>query len=214
MFPTGAFETGTQRRILRVLAEKNRRYTVEELTELCHRTQPTISRALRHADRYPFLSKESASESKQQLYGLDSGSEYAAAVHEFFAVERRRERRNGTVPVGAWNLLEDITEKLQGESDSLLELFLFGSYARGDYYTGSDIDLLLVTTGPNGDVKRSARDAVDAMAPDRDVQFLTVEVEPPDNYDVTDEEIVQRVRTLAPISDEEPLIPLTGRLDP
>jgi predicted nucleotidyltransferase len=214
MFPTGAFETGTQRQILRVLAEKNRRYTVEELTELCHRTQPTISRALHHADRYPFLSKESAPESKQQLYSLDSESEYATAIHEFFAVERRRERRNGTVPVEVWNLLEDITEKLESKSDSLLELLLFGSYARGDYYTGSDIDLLLVLTNPDQDAKRATENVANSMAPDRDVHFLTVEIDSPDGYDVTDEEILQHVRTRAPVSDEEPLIPLTGRVTP
>jgi predicted nucleotidyltransferase len=214
MFPTGAFETGTQRRILRVLAEKNRRYTAAELTELCHRSRATISRALRDVDRYPFISKESSTRSKQQLYSLDSESEYAAAIHEFFAVERRRERRNGTVPVDVWNRLEDITDRLEGKSDSLLELFLFGSYARGDYYTGSDIDLLLVTTKPDENTKRIAEDIVDSMSPDRDVQFLTIDVEPPDNYDATDEGIVQHVRARAPVSDEEPLIPLTGRVSP
>lgn len=214
MFPTGAFETGTQRRILRVLAEKNRRYTVKELTKLCYRTQPTIHRALRDVDRYPFISKESATESRTQLYGLDSESEYAAAIHEFFAVERRRERRNGTVPVDVWNLLEDVTEKLEGKSDSLLELFLFGSYARGDYYTGSDIDLLLVTTDPDENGNGVARDIVDSIAPDRDVQFLTVRVESPNDYDLTDEEIVEHVRARAPVSDEEPLIPLTGEINP
>lgn len=214
MFPTGAFDTGTQRRILRVLAEKNRRYTATELTDLCHRNRATISRALRDVDRYPFISKEGATGSKQQLYSLDAESEYAAAIHEFFAVERRRERRNGTVPVGVWNLLEDITDRIERKSDSLLELFLFGSYARGDYYTGSDIDLLLVTTKPDENTKRVAADVVDSISPDRDVQFLTVHVESPDNYDVTDEEIVQRVRAHAPVPDEEPLIPLTGRVSP
>lgn len=214
MFPTGAFRTGTQRRILRVLAEKNRRYTAAELTEVCHRDRATISRALRDIDWYPFISKESATESTKQLYALDAESEYAAAIHEFFAVERRRERRNGTVPVEVWNLLEDITERLEGKSDSLLELFLFGSYARGDYYTGSDIDLLLVTTEPDENVKGAARGIVDSIAPNRDVEFLTVEVESPNSYDLSDEEIVQHVRTRAPVSDEEPLIPLIGRIDP
>lgn len=213
MFPTGLFETATQRRILRVLAEKNRKYTSEELAEACHRTKPTVSRALQHVERYPFVSQETASESKQKLYTLDSESEYSTPIREFFRTERRRERRDGTVPVDVWNLLEEITNTLDGKVDSFLELVLFGSYARGDYHAGSDLDLLLVYTDPEEDVKVIADYVIESLGVGKEVQILTGIVEKPPVQQISSTELAGRIRELAPVSETEPLIPLSGSVD-
>lgn len=211
MFPTGLFETATQRRILRVLAEKNRKYTLEELAEACHRTKPTVSRSMQRADRYPFIRQETTAGSKQKLYTLDSESEYSTVIREFFKTERRRERRDGTVPVDVWNLLEDITNKLDSKIDSLLELILFGSYARGDYYAGSDIDLLLIYTNDREDAKVIVDYVIESLNADKEIQVLTAVVADPQQLSARD--LTDQIRELAPVSETEPLIPLSGSVE-
>lgn len=213
MFPTGMLESGTQRRILRVLAEKNRKYTVEELTEACHRTQSTVSRALKHANRYSFVKKETAPGSKQRLYQLNPDSEYSTAIREFFRIERRRERRDGTVPVDVWNLLEDIMNRIDGKIDSFLELILFGSYARGDYYAGSDIDLLLIYTDETENAKETADDVIASFDADKEIQLLTGIVEKPSIQQISRSGLAGRIRDIAPVVETEPLIPLSGNIE-
>lgn len=213
MFPTGLFETATQRRILRVLAEKNRKYTLAELAEACHRTKATVSRAMRHVERYPFVKQETVADSTQKLYTLDSDSEYSTPIREFFRVEKRRERRDGTVPVDVWNLLEELTNTLESKVDSFLELVLFGSYARGDYHAGSDLDLLLVYTNSEEDVKVTADDVIESLDVDKDVQLLTAVVEESSTGRDSPTEIGRRIRANAPVSESEPLIPLSGSVE-
>lgn len=144
MFPAEFFESATQRKVLRVLAEGNRQYTIRELAAACHRSPSTVSRALSDADRYPFVDRSTVPGSKEYVYGLDPASEYTTAIREFFAVERRLERHDGTVPVGVWNLLEDVTGRLESTVDGFVEAYLFGPYATGEYYVGGDVDVLVV----------------------------------------------------------------------
>lgn len=209
MFPTGLFETATQRRILRILAEKNRKYTPAELAEACHRTEPTISRAMQHVERYPFVRQETSLGSKQKLYSLDSESEYSTAIRDFFETERRRERRNGTVPVDVWNLLEEVTNRLDSKIDSFFELVLFGSYARGDYHAGSDIDLLLVYTDHEENAKEIADYVIVSLDADKEIQLITTVVDEV-NMEQIDDSVATRIRESAPVSETEPLIPLAG----
>lgn len=159
MFPTRIFETGTQRRILRVLAETNRRYTIDELAAAVHRSPSTVSRALSEADRYPFVERSTVPGSKRYVYALDAEHEYASAIREFFAVECRRERADGTVPVGVWNLLEDVTDGLESV-EGFVEAYLYGAYARGDYYAGGDVEVLVVVDEA---VDGAVLDAEDAL---------------------------------------------------
>lgn len=84
--------------------------------------------------------------SKQLTFRLDPESRYSAAIRDFFVVEYDRERQTPTVPVDVWNLLEDVADRFQGKVDGFVELFGFGSYQTGEYYVGSDIELLLVHT--------------------------------------------------------------------
>lgn len=209
MFPTRLFETATQRKILRVLSEKNRRYTIADLAELCHRSEPSISRALQHADRYPFIDKGRVQRSKQLTFRLDPGSQYTAAIRDFFEVEYNRERQNGTIPVDIWNLLEDVTVQFEDATDDFVELFLFGSYATGDYYAGSDIDLLLVHT----DTEDSSTmiDRVVQQVGDERLQVISVQL-PADQNAVTDEEIMSIVQERSPVSGIDVLVPLAGKV--
>lgn len=155
MFPTGIFETRTQRMVLRVLAETNRRYTIDELAEACHRSPSTVSRALSGAERYPFLERSTVPGSKRYVYALDPSTEYGAAIRDFFAVERRRERADGAVPVGVWNLLSDLAADL-GSVEGFLAGYCFGRYARGDYFVGDPVDVLaLVEEGTEGAAGRT-----------------------------------------------------------
>lgn len=210
MFPTGLFETATQRRILRVLAEKNRKYTLQELAEACHRTKPTVSRAMKHVERYPFVREQVTQGSNQKLYTLNSESEYSTAIREFFKIERRRERRDGTIPVDIWNLLEEITTTLDSKVDSFLELILFGSYARGDYHVGSDLDLLLVYTDPEEDVKVIVDYVIESLDADKEIQLLTAIVEKPAIQQVSNSGLAGEIRKKSPVAETEPLIPLSG----
>lgn len=130
MFPTAAIATATQRKILRVLAEKNRQYTLAELADLCHRSEATISRAIHDANRYPFIDKTTISGSRRLTFRLDPESQYTAAIRDFFEVEYDRERQNGSVPVDVWNLLEDVTARSKNEWTASLSSFCSGPTPR------------------------------------------------------------------------------------
>lgn len=210
MMPAEAFETPTHRKVLRVLSETTRQYTADELAEMCHRTKPTISRTVSRAPHYPFLAVTKIEGSRQKLYGLDSESEYAAPIQRFFSIERERERRNGTVPVDVWNLLEDITVAFADGLDTFLELFLFGSYATGEYYGGSDLDLVLVISGDKTESQVRADNILDRIDPSIEIHLLTAVAQRGHNEDPTVERVRTTARGRAPISNGEPMIPLLG----
>ena len=208
MFPTGLFETTTQRKILRILAEKNRKYTIEELAELCHRSEASISRALQNAARYPYIEKSRVPQSKQLTFRLNPDSQYTAAIRDFFKTEYERERQNGTIPVDIWNLLEDTTDTFENQVDEIVELFLFGSYATGNYYAGSDIDLLVVHHPTETDIKNSITQITQKVGDER-LQVIIVELP---NQEMTDEEILKTVQNRSPVSGIDVIIPLTGEV--
>lgn len=207
MFPTGMFASATQRMILRVLAERNKRFTIDELAELCHRSEASISRALKHADRYPFIEKDHVPGSKQLTFRLDPDSRYTAAIREFFTVEHDRERQNGTIPVDVWNLLEEVTDRFQDSVTGFVEVFLFGSYATGEYYAGSDIDLLVAHTDA-GEVAHTIDAVVTKIGDDR-LQVMPVHIErDPDQLDV--DALMGIIRERSQVRGTDVLIPLTG----
>ena len=208
MFPTGLFETMTQRKILRILAEKNRKYTIEELAELCHRSEASISRALQDAARYPYIEKSRVPQSKQLTFRLNPDSQYTAAIRDFFKTEYERERQNGTIPVDIWNLLEDTTDTFENQVDEIVELFVFGSYATGNYYAGSDIDLLVVHHPTETDIKDSITQITQKVGDER-LQVIIVELP---NQEMTDEEILETVQNRSPVSGIDVIIPLTGEV--
>lgn len=213
MFPTQAIRSSTQRKILRVLAEKNKRYTVEELAEMCHRSEASISRALDNADRHPFLQRNNVTGSKKLTARLDPDSQYTKSIRGFFATERQRERMNGTVPVQIWNLLEDIAVMSERKIDSLLEICLFGSYATGDYYSGSDIDLLFLYKGreqKEADIQEEVRHILDTKVPEgQEVQAVVLEM--PNDRDGS--ELRRRIEEKGPVNDVDVLVPLIGEVD-
>lgn len=212
MFPTEMLETRTQRQILRVLAEKNKRYTIPELAEMCHRSESTISRSLRHADRYPFVGKHRIPGSKQLAFELEFESEYATAIREFFRVERRRERKDGTIPVDIWNLLENVTDRLSANVGALLEVFLFGSYATGEYYAGSDVDLLVVHANDERTVKRQIEKQIHKLEGGKNVHVVPVTVSNRVASECSDEDILQAVRMTGPVGPVDTLVPLLGEV--
>ncbi len=210
MFPTGMLETGAQRKILRVLAEKNKQYTIDELSEMCHRSRATISRALGEAGRYPFIEKGTVPKSKKLVFRLDPDSRYTEAIRTFFEVERNRERQNGTVPVDVWNLLEDVTGLMSRKIDGFIELFLFGSYATGEYHAGSDIDLLLAHT-PGKEISGRADFLVREVGDER-IQVMTVEIEEDELKRKDDRKLLDTVKSRSPVRNVDFLIPLSGEV--
>lgn len=209
MFPTGMFASATQRMVLRVLAEKNKRFTIDELATLCHRSEASISRALKHADRYPFIEKDHVPGSKQLTFRLEPDSRYTAAIREFFVIEHDRERQNGTIPVDVWNLLEEVTDRFQDSDTGFVELFLFGSYATGEYYAGSDIDLLLAHTDA-GAVSQTVDTVVTKIGDDR-LQVIPVHIErDPDQLE--DDALIEIIKERSPVGGADVLIPLTGAI--
>ena len=209
MFPTEMFQTMTQRKILRVLSEKNRRYTIKELAEMCHRSEASVSRALKNSNRYEFIEKDRVPGTKQLTFSLDSDSQYTAAICDFFDVEYNRERQNGTIPVEVWNVLEDTTDRFQEAVDGFVELFLFGSYATGEYYAGSDIDLLLAHTNTE-DLTNTIDDVSQALGDDR-LHIHSVRISD-DRSSGRDERVVETVRDKSPVGDLDTLIPLSGEV--
>lgn len=210
MFPVKALETDTQRKILRVLAEKNKQYTLEELAEMCQRSKATISRALKKADRYPFLERGRVPGTKQLTFRLNPDSRYTEAIRLFFEVERNRERQNGTIPVDIWNLLEDVTGLVSEKIDGFIELFLFGSYATGEYHAGSDIDLLLAHTHQKN-VGRKVDSLLQRIGDER-VQLMTVKIEKGKLDLMDDEKLVEFIKKKGPVRKTDVLIPLSGEV--
>lgn len=209
MFATGMFESTTQRKILRVLAERNRRYTIEELAELCNRSEASVSRALRQVHRYDFIEKDRVRGSKQLTFRLDPASRYAAAINEFFSVERERERQNGTIPVDVWNLLEETTNRFESKFDAFEELFLFGSYATGDYYAASDIDLILAHSSDT-DVTSTVDQVITDVGDER-LHVIAVEVNGrARERDAVD--ILDAIHSQTPVTGTDILVPLSGEV--
>lgn len=203
MFPTAMLDTPTQRKILRVLAEKNRIYSSSELADICHRSKSSISRALRKVDRFDFLRRKNVSGSRELAYGLDSSSRYSSALREFFEVEKQQERKD-TVPLKVWNFLEDVISKAQNED--IADILLFGSYAEGNYYAGSDIDLLVIHE-KNPEAVQKVREIVDDHMYGKEVQIVDLEVEP------DTEDLIEEVHSKSPVSGKDAVISLTGELD-
>lgn len=203
-------KTSAQRKILRVLAEKNKKYTLNELSEMCHRSRATISRALKKANRYPFIKRENLPKSKKIAFSLNPDSRYTEAIRLFFEVERNRERQNGMVPVDVWNLLEDVTGLMSQKIDGFIELFLFGSYATGDYHAESDIDLLFVHTPQNYMMKKV--DSVLEKIGDKRIQVISAEIEKDELKQKNRQELMDKIKFKSPIRDVDVLIPLAGEL--
>lgn len=194
-------------KVLRVLAEKNKRYTIDELAEMCHRSKASISRALKNADRYPFIKKETVPGTKQLIFGLDPQDRYATPIKTFFEVERERERQ-GTIPVDMWNLLEDITKTLSNQ-DYFIEVFLFGSYATGEYHAGSDIDLLLAHTS-TGNIQEKIGRSLEKIGDER-LHVIPLSI-PVKTARKEDKGIMRWVRENAPVRHVDVLIPLSGEI--
>lgn len=203
MFPTGMFDTATQRKVLRVLSEKNRMYSSSELADICHRSESSISRALSKADRFDFLKRKNVSGTRELAYGLDSSSRYSPALREFFEVERQQERKD-TVPLKVWNFLEDIISKAQNED--ITDILLFGSYAEGNYYAGSDIDLLVIHEKNSGAVQ-NVRKIVDNHTYSKEVQIVDLEAESGER------DLIEEVNSKSPIGSKDGAISLTGELE-
>lgn len=206
MFPTEAFSTMTQRKILRVLAQKNKRYTITELAKMCHRSEASISRALQKANRYPFIEKDRVPGSKQLTFRLEPESQYTASIRDFFNIEHDRERQNGIIPVEVWNLLEDLTHRFEDQIDGFVELFLFGSYATGEYYAGSDIDLLLMSISNS----KKKTDQIIQKTGDNRIQVIQVHIDESRLNKMNNEEILETVRRQSPASGSDVLVPLSG----
>lgn len=209
MMPAQAFDTPTKRKVLRVMAEEPRMLTIEGLAESCHRSESSISRALTDLTAYPFIEEERVEGSKQRVYGFDRKSRYTDPILEFFDVEKTVERRNGTVPVSIWNLLEDIATGMENTVENFVEVFLFGSYATGNYYTGSDIDLFLLVEPPKEVGKHQGTKVIEKIAPDEDVQLIVGAATPPVEGWST-EAIDEAAKTRGPVQAGEPLLALKG----
>jgi len=212
MFPTEILESRAQRKILRVLAEKNKQYTIDELSKMCHRSRATISRALKKADRYSFIKKNHVPESKKLVFKLNSESRYSEAIKLFFETEKNLERQNGTVPVDIWNLLEDVTNILSRKMDCFVELFLFGSYATGEYHAKSDIDLLFLHT-PYPEALERADSLLREMG-NGQIQLAHVEIKEDELERKNDRELLDVVKSRSPVRDVDILIPLSGVVQP
>jgi predicted nucleotidyltransferase len=209
MFPTSMFDTPTQRKILRVLSEKNRMYTSSELADMCHRSESSISRSLENIDRYDFIRRDNISGSKKQTYGLDSGSRYSSAIREFFEIERSRERKD-TVPLEVWNFLEDVVHTVDKKSDHVIEIFLFGSYATGNYYKGSDVDLLVLGKGEGVEL---VREEAKKHRFERETQVLGKFMGKKETRNLSDEELIGEVRDSSPVGSKDTMIPLLGEIE-
>lgn len=210
MMPAQAFDTPTKRKVLRVMAEEPRKLTIDGLADSCHRSESSISRALTDLSAYPFIEEERVEGSKQRVYGFDLSSRYTEPILDFFEVEKTVERQAGRIPVYIWNLLEDLATEMESRVENFIEVFLFGSYATGNFYTGSDIDLFLLVEPPEEVGKHQGRKAIDKLAPDEDVQLIVgAATSPMDGWDP--EAIDKAARVHSPLDAGEPLIPLLGQ---
>lgn len=207
MMPARALDTPTKRKILRVMAEEPRMLTTEDLAASCNRSQSSVSRALADLTTYSFVDEERIEGSKERVYGFDAESRYTGPILDFFEVERELERRNRTVPVSVWNVLEDVADAMESKVDNFVGLFLFGSYATGNYYSGSDVDLFLLVEPPESVGKRQSQQVIDEMAPKREVQLVVGAAERPgEGWD--DDTVTEVAKARAPVDAGDPLLAL------
>jgi len=210
MFPTEMLSSPTKRKILRVLSEQNKMYTGSELAEMCHRSNSAISRSLENVERFDFIKRKNVSGSREKAYGIDSESNYSSAIRKFFEVENQLERK-GVVPVRIWNFLEDVVRDID-KNEGVVEIFLFGSYASGNYHAGSDIDLLVL--------QQKDDDAVDTLKKvvrkhdfDKEVQIIGLEVSKDDFENMSDEQKEEKIYSRSPVRELEALISLLGEVE-
>lgn len=207
MFPTQLLRTATQRKVLRVLAEKNKRYTSDELAEMTHRSKASISRAMKAVHRYPFIERKHVRGGRTNTFRLDPGSPYTAALRDFFDAERERERQSGMIPVEVWNVLEDAAIELERTVPGFLDVYLFGSYATGEFYAGSDIDLVVVHSNEHRE-KGAVDEAVQKVGDDRLHVF-----DAPVSKDVsTASEVMDALMQYPAIDGNDTVISLTGEV--
>lgn len=210
MFPTEFLENKTHRKILRTLSEKNRRYTYEELAKICHRSVSTISRAFKRSNRYSFIEKMSLEGGKERVVGLNPDSRYTSSIKQFFETEREIERKNGTIPLTVWNLLEDYNHQLSKKS-YFVELFLFGSHATGEYHSKSDIDLLLITWDEiNKEKITKAKEKIRNRSRKK-IQLIIKQLSKKLKQK-SKERIYKEIQKKTPTNQKEPIIPLSGEL--
>ena len=75
-----------------------------------------------------------------------------------------------SIPENVKEAISKFSQRITGEfHDKITQVILFGSYARGDYHSDSDVDLLVLTTDDSWDMKKRIMDIGFGLYPEMGV---------------------------------------------
>jgi predicted nucleotidyltransferase len=147
--PYKAAISGTDGDVLRVLAGSSQPFTGREIARLADCTHTTVQRSLDRLFEHGLVDRTPAG--RAALYILNREHLAAAPVAALVAMRA--------------TLLDRLTAELSDWPTAPIQASLFGSAARGDGDTSSDIDLLVVRPDKLSVEDPDWRDRLDSLAP-------------------------------------------------
>ncbi len=140
MFIEEVFATRMHIKVLRVLAEKNTAYSLEEIMLESSGSRGAVYRVIAGIKNLGIINIVKGA-GKREFYKLDSNSHLYPSITEIFAKEKLYRK---LVPLHLWNRLERFTDEISKKNKRIEKIILFGSVARGDYTPHSDVDVIVI----------------------------------------------------------------------
>ncbi len=147
MFVENLLGSKAKVKILRVLSEARTAYSLKNLRDETELSLSIAHKAAEELAEDGILNKIKGTR-KERLYKFNTDNPFAPAAFELFKTEKTRQRKE-VVLMHTWSVLEDAVSKLK---DKAWLVALFGSQARGEATVRSDIDLLIVHKGNEGEI--------------------------------------------------------------
>lgn len=140
MFVEELFATRMHVKVLRSLAEKNTAYSLEELMLESSGSRGAVHRVIADLKKNG-LAEIIKGKGKREFYKLNSASLFYPTLTDIFSKEKLLRK---LVPLHIWNRLERFSDESSKKLKAIKKIILFGSVARGDYTTHSDIDVIIL----------------------------------------------------------------------
>lgn len=142
MFLEEIFATRMHVKVLRVLAEKNTAYSLEELMLESSGSRGAVYKVIADLKRLA-VGQVVKGKGKREFYKLSSDNQLYTPITDLFNKEKLLRK---AVPLHIWNRLERFVDESSKKIKWIEKIMLFGSVARGDYTPHSDIDVLVLAS--------------------------------------------------------------------
>lgn len=138
--------TPTERKVLEIMfSDPSGHHSLSHLQKKSKVSYMSIFRAIRNMEKRNLVTTISISGKKFRR--LNPENPQSLKVFELLEVNKRLELKKKNITV--WKIVNELVERSVDElKQDLYMVILFGSAARGELRNGSDIDLLVVVSGP------------------------------------------------------------------